>query len=150
MLVARIVSLQCLEQYRVEVFPVRQLTLVELLQCAAFNLPGHEVVGRKHHVVTGFSGHQLAIEGFVAVVDVVGEADAGFFLEVFRGVWRDVIRPVIDFDGFGGLADGCNQHQRSQSQGLSDHESIPVEVVVIGRQSKDQLSNFKSIQKIKT
>ncbi|MCY1177741.1 hypothetical protein D9M73_180600 [compost metagenome] len=150
MLVARIVGLQGLEQHRIEVLPVRQLGLVEFLQRPAFDLPRHEVVGRKHHVITGLAGHQLAIEGFVAVVDVVGEADAGFFLEVFRGVWRDVIRPVIDFDGFGGLADGCNQHQRSQSQGLSDHESIPVEVVVIGRQSKDQLSNFKSIQKIKT
>ncbi|MNZ97002.1 hypothetical protein D3C78_1162230 [compost metagenome] len=126
MFVARVVRLQCLEQYRVEVFPVRQLTLVELLQSAAFNLSGHEVVGREHHVVAGFAGHQLAIEGLVAVIDVVGEADAGFFLEIFRGVWRDVIRPVVDLDGFGGLADRCNQHQRGQSQCLSEHESIPV------------------------
>ena len=102
--VARVVGLQRLEQHRIEVLPVRQLALVEFLQRAALNLPGHEVVGRKHHVVTGFAGHQLAVEGFVAVVDVVGDADAGFFLEVLGGVRRDVVGPVVDLDRFGCLA----------------------------------------------
>ncbi|MNY57157.1 hypothetical protein D3C86_1933180 [compost metagenome] len=105
MLVARIVGLQGLEQHRIEVLPVRQLGLVEFLQRPAFDLPRHEVVGRKHHVVTGFTGHQLAIEGFVAVVDVVGKGDAGFFLEVLGGIRRDVVRPVVDFDGVSRLAD---------------------------------------------
>jgi hypothetical protein len=41
------------------------------------------VVGRKHHVVAGIAGHQLAIEGFVAVVHVVGETDAGVFWKFF-------------------------------------------------------------------
>ncbi|MNW03025.1 hypothetical protein D3C71_1989000 [compost metagenome] len=63
------------------------------------------MVGRKHYVVTGFARHQLAIEGFVAVVDVVSKADAGFFLEVLGGVRCDVVRPVVDFDGFSRLAD---------------------------------------------
>ncbi|MNF07670.1 hypothetical protein D3C80_2079000 [compost metagenome] len=72
------------------------------------------MVGREHHVVPGFAGHQLAIEGFIAVVDVVGEGNAGLFLEVLRGVRRDVVRPVVDLDGLGRLADGSAQHQRRQ------------------------------------
>src|SRR5690606_40236013 len=51
--VTRVVGLQCREQYRVEVLPVRQLVLVELLQRPALNLPCHEVVGREYHVVPG-------------------------------------------------------------------------------------------------
>ena len=53
MFVARIIDLQCLEQHRVEILPVWQLALVELLQRLALDLPRHKVVGRKHHVITG-------------------------------------------------------------------------------------------------
>lgn len=44
MLVARVVVLQGLEQHGIEVPPVGQLALVELLQRPAGDLPRHEVV----------------------------------------------------------------------------------------------------------
>ncbi len=112
-LVARVVDLQGLEQHRVEVLPVGQLALVELLQCPALNLPGHEVVGRKHHVIPGFSGHQLAVQGLVAVIDVVGETNPGFLLEGLGGVRGDVVRPVVDLHRIG-LGQGRGQEQRAE------------------------------------
>ncbi|MNQ00904.1 hypothetical protein D3C85_135600 [compost metagenome] len=139
MFVVRVIGLQRFEQHRIEVLPVRQLTLVELLQRPALNLPGHKVVGRKHHVVTGFTGHQLAVEGFVAVVDVIGDPHARLFFEVLGGVRRNVVGPVVNLDRFRCLSKGNSKHQRCQSEGLADHGSIPVWVFFfVGRQSKDQ------------
>ncbi|CRR39207.1 hypothetical protein PAERUG_P45_London_17_VIM_2_12_12_04045 [Pseudomonas aeruginosa] len=104
-LVARIVDLQGLEQHRVEVLPVGQLGLVQLLQGAGLDLLGHEVVRREYHVVAGLAGHQLAVEGLVAVVDVVGGLDAGFLGEVRHGFGSDVFGPVVDLQVVRG--EGC-------------------------------------------
>ncbi|KJK07559.1 hypothetical protein UB47_11120 [Pseudomonas sp. 5] len=115
-LVARIVDLQRLEQHRIEVLPVGQLTLVEFFQHLALDLPGHEVVGRKHHVIAGVAGHQLAVEGFVAVEHVVGRHDTAGLLEVLQGVGGDVAGPVVDFYRVGGLGNGASQQQWGDEQ----------------------------------
>ncbi len=110
-LVARVVHFQCLEQHRVQVVPVGQLRLVQALQGLALDLPGHEMVGGKHHVVTGIAGHQFAVKGFVAVVYVVGRHDAGGLLEVLQGVGRDIAGPVVDLHCVGGAGHAGGQHQ---------------------------------------
>ncbi len=50
------------------------------------------------------AGEQFRLEHLVAVIDVVGDADAGLFLEIGDRVGRDVIRPVVDMQDrlFGG------------------------------------------------
>ncbi len=95
-LVARIARLQRLEQVLVEIFPVRQLGLVQLLEHAGLDLLGEEGVGRHHHVITGAAGQQLGFQHLVAVEDVVDDLDAGFLGEVLQGVFGDVVGPVVD------------------------------------------------------
>ncbi len=110
-LVARVIHLQRLEQHRVEVLPVGQLRLVQAFQGLALDLPGHEVVGGEHHVVARVAGHQLAVEGFVAVIHVVGGHDASGLLEIFQRVGCHVAGPVVDFHRFGGTGHTGGQHQ---------------------------------------
>jgi len=95
-LVARIARVQRLEQALVEVFPVRQLGFVQLLEHSGLDLLGEERVGRHHHVVAGATGEQLGFQHFVAVEDVVDDLDAGFLGEVLQGVFGDVVGPVVD------------------------------------------------------
>ncbi|MNP00571.1 hypothetical protein D3C76_923630 [compost metagenome] len=116
-LVARVVHLQRLEQHRVEVVPVGQLRLVERLQGLALDLPGHEVVGGEHHVVAGIAGHQLAIEGFIAVVHVIGRHDAAGLLEVLQRIGGHVAGPVVDLHRFSGAGHAGGQHQGGEEEG---------------------------------
>ncbi len=95
-LVARVARIQRLEQVLVEVFPVRQLGLVQLLEHTGLDLLGEERVGRHHHVVTGATGQQLGFQHLVAVEDVIDDLDAGFLGEILQGVFGDIVGPVID------------------------------------------------------
>ena len=65
-----------LEQVLVQVLPVRQLGLVQLLVNAGLDLLGQEVVRRHDDVVTGLARQQLGFQGFVAVEYVVDDLDA--------------------------------------------------------------------------
>ncbi|MCY1462466.1 hypothetical protein D9M71_802420 [compost metagenome] len=84
------------QQHRVEVFPVRQLRLVQFLIDAGLDLLGQEAVGRHDDVVAGFARQQACLKGFVAVEDIVGHLDASLVLELLDGIRANVIRPVID------------------------------------------------------
>src|SRR5690606_10614166 len=113
--IARIARLQRLEQVGVEVLPVGQLGLVQLLKYAGLDLLGEEGVGRNHYVVTGAAGQQLGFQHFVAVKDVVDDLDAGFLLEIGQGVRCDVVGPVVDVQHLVvSLSSAC--HGRSQGQ----------------------------------
>ncbi|EJT84921.1 hypothetical protein PPS11_15096 [Pseudomonas putida S11] len=96
--------------------PVGQLRLVQALEGLALNLPGHEMVGRKHHVIAGVAGHQLAVEGFVAVVNVVGGHDTAGLLEVLQCVGGNVAGPVVDLHRFGGAGHAGGQHQGGEKE----------------------------------
>src|SRR5690606_2536444 len=61
---------------RVEIFPVGDLGLVELLKKAPFNLTGGVVRGRHHDIEAGFAGEQPGLQGIVAVVHAVVHLDA--------------------------------------------------------------------------
>ncbi|MNQ78022.1 hypothetical protein D3C85_929230 [compost metagenome] len=119
--VARIVLLQTLEQYRVEVRVVRQLRLVELLERAGLDLLAEEVVGRHDHVVTGTPGQQLAFQGFVGIENVINRFDPGLFLEVGQGGLADVVRPVINMHGTGGLDTDSNCQPGTHQHGIAQH-----------------------------
>ena len=95
-LVARVADLQLLEQRRIEVLPVRQLALVQLLEGTGLDLLAEEVVRRHHDVIAGVAGDQLALEGLVGVEDVVADVDPALLGEVLEGGGSNVIGPVID------------------------------------------------------
>ncbi|MNT61333.1 hypothetical protein D3C72_1989720 [compost metagenome] len=97
MLVALVAGIaNSLEQVFVEVLPVWQLGLVQLLVNTGLDLLGEEVIGRHHNVVTGLAGQQLGFQGFVAVEDVIDDFDPGGFFEVGHSVRGDVVGPVVD------------------------------------------------------
>ena len=82
---------------RIEVLQVRQLRLVERQVGAGRDLPRHKRAGRRHDdIVAGMAGEQFRFEHLVAVIDVVGDRDAGFLREIGDRVGRDVVGPVID------------------------------------------------------
>ena len=82
---------------RVEIRQVRQFRLVERQIGAGRDLPRHERAGRGHDdVVAGMAGKQLGFEHLVAVIDVVGDRDAGLLGEIRDRVGRDIVGPVID------------------------------------------------------
>ncbi|MCY1557402.1 hypothetical protein D9M68_942510 [compost metagenome] len=109
--------------------PVGQAALVQRFQGAALDLPGHEVVGREHHIVAGAAGHQLGIERLVAVIDVIVGGDAAGRLEVLQGVRRDVIGPVVDAHVLGGLAGRCDEQQWNELFQHVDTSTFVVSVV---------------------
>jgi hypothetical protein len=84
------------EDSRIEILPVRQLGSVERNVDPGFDFPP-EVLGRSnHHIVAGTAGQQPGVHGFLGIVDVVGDFDAGLLLELGDGVASDEIGPVID------------------------------------------------------
>ncbi|MCY1452167.1 hypothetical protein D9M71_690710 [compost metagenome] len=78
------------------------------------------MVRRHDHVVAGTPGQQLAFQGFVGIENVINRLDPGLFLEVRQGGLADVVRPVINMHGTGGLdTDGHRQpgaHQHGIAQ----------------------------------
>ncbi len=120
-LVIRVADRHGLEQRFVQVLPVRQLGLVQLLINASLDLLGQEVVGRYDDVIAGFASEQFGFERLVAVENVVDHLDARFFLELGNGVRRDVIGPVIDVQHFviGLRSSGHNAHQGQREKGLA-------------------------------
>ncbi len=117
----RVADRHGLEQRFVEVLPVRQLGLVQLLINAGLDLLGQEVVGRHDDVIAGFASKQFGFKRLVAVENVVDHLDARFFLEFGNGVRRDVIGPVIDVQHFviGLRSSGHNAHQGQREKGLA-------------------------------
>src|SRR3989338_8653337 len=117
-LVTRVAWIEGLEQALVEVFPVGQLGLVQLLEYTGLNLLGQERVGRHDDVITGAAGQQFGFQGFVAVKDVVDDLDAGFLLEVVEGVFCDVVGPVVNVQDLvirvGGTYYGPSKGQREK------------------------------------
>ena len=105
-----------LEQRRVEVFPVRQLGLVQLLVNPGLDLLGQEIVGWHDDVVTGLARQQLGLKGLVAVEHVVDHLDTGLVFEFFNGVWCDVIGPVVDVQYFICCL-SCPGHHTHQGEG---------------------------------
>ncbi|VVO43238.1 hypothetical protein PS712_06104 [Pseudomonas fluorescens] len=94
--VIRVTGRGVFQQHRIEILPVRQLRLVQLLIDAGLDLLGQETVGRHDDVVAGLARQQACFKGFVAVKDIVGHADAGLVFELLDGVRGNVIRPVVD------------------------------------------------------
>jgi hypothetical protein len=116
--VARVVFLQQLEQFRVEVLEVRQLLAVQLEERAGLHLAGEEVVGRHHHVIPGAPGEQFALQGFVGVEHVVDHLDPGLGLEVGQGGLADVVGPVVDADRRRRLAGTAERRHQGQREKL--------------------------------
>ena len=105
MRVARIGGRGKSEELRIEVLQIGQSALVEGMIGAGPDLARHERAGRRHDdVVARMAGEQFGLEHLVAVIDVVGNADAGLFLEIGDRVGGDVIRPVVNMQDrlFGG------------------------------------------------
>ncbi len=94
--VVRVAGGGVFQQHRIEVLPVGQLRLVQLLIDPGLDLLGQETVGRHDDVVAGLARQQASFKGFVTVEDIVGHADAGLVFELLDGVRGNVIRPVID------------------------------------------------------
>ena len=85
------------QHLRVEILQIRQFRLVERQIGAGRDLPRHERAGRRHDdVVAGMAGEQFGFEHLVAVIDVVGDRDAGFLGEIRDRVGGDVVGPVVD------------------------------------------------------
>ena len=85
------------QHVRIEICQIRQFRLVERQIGAGRDLPRHERAGRRHDdVVAGMAGEQLGFEHLVAVIDIVGDRDAGLLGEIRDRVGRDVVGPVID------------------------------------------------------
>ena len=105
------------QDLRIEILQVGQLRLVERAVGAGRDLPRHIGARRWHDdVVAGMAGEQFGFEHLVAVIDVVGDADPGFFLEIGDRVGCDVIRPIVDMQDrlFGGRR---GQRQRGRKEG---------------------------------
>ncbi|MCY1362452.1 hypothetical protein D9M69_491710 [compost metagenome] len=100
MLVTRVAHGNGLEQVGVQVLPVRQLGLVQLLVDASLDLLGQEVVRRYNDVVTGLACQQLGFKGFVAVKDVIDNLDARLVFKLLDGVGCDVVGPVVHVQYF--------------------------------------------------
>ncbi|MCY1440486.1 hypothetical protein D9M71_567650 [compost metagenome] len=108
-LVAGIVDLELFHQHRVKVAPARQLAPVEFLDGPGLDQAREEMVRRADHVIPGVAGHQLRFQHFVAVMDVVGGLDPGFFAERGQGVVGDVAVPVGNVHGFIGVGGGAQR-----------------------------------------
>ncbi|VVM69957.1 hypothetical protein PS673_01721 [Pseudomonas fluorescens] len=119
--VARIVLFQALEQHWIEVRIVRQLRLVELLECPGLDLLAEEVVRRHDHVVAGTPGQQFTFQGFVGIEDVINRLDTGLFLEIGQGGLADVVGPVINMHGTGGLDTDSNCQPGTHQHGIAQH-----------------------------
>ena len=65
-------------------------------------------------VVAGMAGEQLGFEHLVAVIDVVGDRDAGLLGEIRDRVGGDVVGPVIDVQPLF-LGGGAQRPQRGDN-----------------------------------
>ncbi|MNH23393.1 hypothetical protein D3C79_832870 [compost metagenome] len=84
------------------------------------------MVRRADHVIPGVAGHQLRLQHFVAVVDVVGRLDPGFLVEVDQGVVGDVAVPVGNIDGFVGMSrGGKGRDQGHKGKRIDAHVESP-------------------------
>ena len=95
-LVARIHLLKKFHLHRIEVLPVRDVLSVELPVDAGPDLPREEVRSRHDQIISGVPMHHLPVKDLVAVIDIIGDPDAGLPFEVnddFRG---NVVAPVVD------------------------------------------------------
>jgi len=102
------------DEARIEVLEIRQFRLVEREIGSGGDLARHVRARRGHHdIVAGTTRQQLGFEHLVAVVDIVGDADPGFLLEIGDRVGSDVVRPVVDvepcFLGAGAPRQGCER-----------------------------------------
>ena len=124
-LVARVVDLQQLEQLGIEILPVGQLALVQLLEYAGLDLGFQELVGGNHQVIAGAAGEQLGLQRLVAVEGIPGDADAGLLGEVLGRLGQDVVGPVVDpqFAGIGGL-DGGGEQGATEQGGERTQEAV--------------------------
>lgn len=116
MLVARVTHRYRLEQRLVEVLPVRQLGLVQVLVDTGLDLLGQEVVGRHYHVVTGLAGEQLGFQGFIAVENVIDNLDTRLGFKLLDGVWSNVVGPVVYVQHFI-VRLCCRRHHAHQGHG---------------------------------
>ncbi|MCY1538931.1 hypothetical protein D9M68_744950 [compost metagenome] len=81
---------------RLHVGEVRQAGGVDFLQQVLLDQGAHDRVGRHDDVVAGAAGLQLGQQGFVAVVAIHGDLDAGFLLELGQQFHRVVVGPVVE------------------------------------------------------
>jgi hypothetical protein len=128
-LVVRVVGPRPLQNLLIEVLPVRQLGLVQLLVDARFDLAGQEIAAGHDHVIARVAGQQLGLQAFVGIIDVVGNLDAGLFLEFGYRVVGDVVRPVIDVQGLllgGGGARHDQDGHHSQNKAAVSHHRFPL------------------------
>ncbi len=124
MLVARIGLRDPLHQLRVEVLPVRDLRLVELLEDAGLDLARQEVGGGHDEVVARVAGEQLGLQDVVAVVDIVDDLDAGLLGEALQDRRVDIVRPVVDLDHLLlGLGQGGGGKQQKSGQGMAKEQA---------------------------
>ena len=64
-------------------FRFGNFAFVERAVGAGFDLPRHVRAGRRHDdIVAGMAGQQFGFEHLVAVIDIVGDGDAGFLREI--------------------------------------------------------------------
>ena len=82
----------------VEMAEIAQFRLVELPIEAVGDLPLHEEVARKHHVETAGARAQPGVQGFVGVVGLVRDPDAGLLLEIRQRRRRQGIEPAVDVE----------------------------------------------------
>ncbi|MNP68784.1 hypothetical protein D3C76_1647900 [compost metagenome] len=69
---------------------------VQLLEHPGLDLLGQEGVGRHDDVIARTPCQQLGFQHLVAVEHVIDDLDARLFLEIFQGIWRDIVAPVVD------------------------------------------------------
>ena len=68
----------------------------DLLDQAFVDQDRHEVLAGYDDVVAGGAGLQFGQQGFVGIVSIHGDLDAGFLLKLGDELRRGVFRPVVD------------------------------------------------------
>ena len=107
-----------LQYFRVEIFPVGKLTFIQRLEYPGRQLALKEARRRHHQVKTGAARHELTLQHFVGVKDVIHHFNTGLFFKIRHRIRRNIIRPVINMQGFlfGCERTGRNGHQRTRNQ----------------------------------
>ncbi|MNZ64689.1 hypothetical protein D3C78_828630 [compost metagenome] len=112
--ITRVVALHLGQDLGVQVRQVRQLAAIQLLEHPGLDQVGQQFAAGDHHVITAAPGHELALHHIAIIEHVIDRGDAGFLLEVFRGIRCDVVVPVVNRDaGFGGAGAGHSQAEQS-------------------------------------
>ncbi|MCY1451082.1 hypothetical protein D9M71_679300 [compost metagenome] len=72
-----------------------QAAAVQWLQAACAHQPFGNGITGEYQVVATAPGHQLGLEHFAAVHDVVDHLDTGFGRELLEGVLGKIVGPVV-------------------------------------------------------